>query len=477
MKPGSSRRWSLLSEERRELRELLERLEVRSWRQGVLTVVCLALAWSFSYLPAHADLPEQGRHALFILLFAAGLWVTEAVASYGVALLVVGLEILLLGDMGRRADWDRFLAPWASPLLWLFLGGFVLGQAASKTGLDRWMARRVLMISGTTPARALLGLMVVGFVLSMFMSNTAAAAMLMAIAMPIAAARPNGDPSRRALLLGVAVATNLGGMATLIGSPPNAIAAGAVGGEGEIDFARWLLIGLPPALALFLVSYTLLRAWYPAQDGAAAPLPTFANLDVSERLPAWRQIIVMVVFTLTVILWMTGTWHGVPTPVVSFVPICLFAATGILRAADVRSLQWDVLLLLFGGLALGVAVTETGLASWMVARLPVQGLAPVALSLVMAYTTSILSNFMSNTAAATILVPVGVALAPGFEPLAAVSIALAASTGMCLPISTPPNAIAFSAGGLEGKDFMRIGLVLAFLCPALAVGWGALVLG
>ena len=476
MKPGSFRNRSLPSEERRELRALLERLEVRSWRQGLLTLVCLVLAWSVSYLPAHTDLSDPGRHALFILLFAAGLWVTEAVASYGVALLVVGLEILLLGDMGRRADWDRFLAPWASPLLWLFLGGFVLGQAASKTGLDLWLARRVLTLSGTTPARALLGLMVVGFVLSMFMSNTAAAAMLLAIATPIAAARPDGDPSRRALLLGVAVATNLGGMATLIGTPPNAIAAGAVGGEAEIDFARWLLIGLPPGVVLFLVSYMLLRAWYPATDGSAAPLPPL-TLELEERLPAWRQVIVMVVFALTVVLWMTGGWHGVPTPVISFLPISLFAATGILRAADVRSLQWDVLLLLFGGLALGLAVTETGLAGWMVARMPVEGLAPVALSLVMAYTTVILSNFMSNTAAATVLVPVGVALAPGFEPLAAVSIALAASTGMCLPISTPPNAIAFAGGQLQGKDFMRIGLVLALLCPALAVGWGALVLG
>ena len=464
-----------ISDERREIRGLIQRLEVRSWLQGLQTLGCLIVAWAVSYLPAHADLSHQGRHALFILLLAAGLWVTEAVAAYGVALLIVALEILLLGNLGRGdEDWARFLAPWASPLLWLFLGGFVLGKAASKTGLDLWLARHVLKLSGTTPARALLGLMVVGFTLSMFMSNTAAAAMLLAVATPIAASRPAGDPTKKALLLGVAIATNLGGMGTLIGSPPNAIAAGALGGLAAFDFVRWMLVGLPPALVLFALSFAWLRLRFPATDTTAAPLP---SATVADRLPAWRQLIVMLVFAATVLLLMTGGLHGVPTPVVSFLPISMFAATGILRARDIRELQWDVLLLLLGGLALGMAVTETGLARWLVERLPVSDLGKLSLALVAAYATVTLSNFMSNTAAANILIPIGVALGSGFESLVAVPIALAASTAMCLPISTPPNAIAFAGGELESRDFWGIGLLLVVIAPAVAVAWCALILG
>jgi sodium-dependent dicarboxylate transporter 2/3/5 len=464
-----------ISEERREIRGLIQRLEVRSWHQAAQALGCLALAGAVSFLPAHAGLSQDGRHALFILVLAAGLWVSEAVAAYGVALLVVALEILLLGELGRDGeDWSRFLAPWASPLLWLFLGGFVLGMGATKTGLDRWLARRVLMLSGTTPARALFGLMAVGFTLSMFMSNTAAAATLLAIATPIAASRPAGDPWKKAVFLGVAVATNLGGMGTLIGSPPNAIAAGALGGLDAFDFTRWMLVGLPPALVLFVVSYAWLSFRYAPSDVSEARLP---SISVEHRLPAWRQMLVIGVFGSTLLLWMTGGIHGVPTPVVSFLPITAFAATGILRAQDIRELQWDVLLLLFGGLALGLSVTETGLASWLVEQVPVSALGRVSLALGAAYATALLSNFMSNTAAANILIPIGVALGHGFEAPMAVSIALSASSAMCLPISTPPNAIAFAGGELGNRDFLGIGLVLAVIAPALAVAWCTLVLG
>jgi solute carrier family 13 (sodium-dependent dicarboxylate transporter), member 2/3/5 len=464
-----------VSDERREIRGITERLEVRSWLQGIQTLVCTAIAWSVSFLPLHEGLSDEGRRALFILLLAAGLWVTEAVAAYGVALLIVALEILLLGQLGRGDDeWARFLAPWASPLLWLFLGGFVLGKAATKTGLDRWLARRVLQMSGTTPERALLGLMVVGFGLSMFMSNTAAAAMLVAVAGPIGAARPAGDPTRKALLLGVAVATNLGGMGTLIGSPPNAIAAGALGGLESFSFTRWMLVGLPPAIALFALAYLWLVLRYRPVDTSRAPLPD-ATMD--GQLPIWRRLIALGVIGATLVLWMTGELHGVPTPVVSFLPISAFAATGILRPKDIRELPWDVLLLLFGGLALGLAVSETGLATWLVGSLPVGELGLLALALAAAYATVVLSNFMSNTAAATILIPLGIALAHGSEGLVAVPIALAASAAMCLPISTPPNAIAFASGELEGKDFLVIGLLMMVIAPAVVVAWCALAMG
>lgn len=472
--PGFLKHFRVSDERREILRVLLGRLEVRSWRRGVQALVVTLVAAAVAYGPTHAGLSEPGRHALFILTTSAGLWMTEAIPAFAVALVLIAMEIVLLGGLGREpatsGAWQRFLAPWASPLIWLFLGGFVLGRAASKTGLDRFFATRVLRVAGPTPAASLFGLMFVGFVLSMFMSNTAAAAMLLAVVTPVAASLPKGDPFRRGLMLGVPVAANLGGMGTLIGSPPNAIAVGALP-PGTVDFARWMLLGIPPALVLLVLAWWDISRRYPCSVekldlGALDRPPT-------ERLPAWRQGLVLVVFVVTLGAWLTTSIHGIPTPVVSFLPISVFAATGVLRPAEVRELGWDILLLLAGGLALGLAVSETGLAAWMVERLPISALGRFSLAVAVAYIAAILSNVMSNTAAATILMPLGVALGVGFEQLVAVPIALAASAAMCLPISTPPNAIAFSSGELESRDLLRIGLLMGVAAPLLAVAWCA----
>jgi solute carrier family 13 (sodium-dependent dicarboxylate transporter), member 2/3/5 len=423
-------------------------------------------------VPAHESLSTAGRHGLFILVVAALLWATEAISAYAVGLVVMGLEILLLGGLGREGAedrWIRYLQPWSSSIVWLLLGGFVLGKAASKTGLDRRIATTVLSAFGPTPSRSLLGLMTVGFVLSMFISNTAAAAMLLAVVAPVVAGLHPGDPLRKGLLLAVPLATNVGGMGTLIGSPPNAIAAGALG--GRIEFARWILLGLPPALVLFAVSYVWLLRVHPARDPARSLVLPRPTIGEGERLPAWRSHLVMIVFAVTIALWLTSGWHRTPTPVVSFLPIVAFATTGVLRPHDIRALQWDVLLLVAGGLSLGAAMTETGLATWLVDRLPTAGLGRVALAMGLAFAAALLSNVMSNTAAANVLVPIGIALAPGFEEMIAVPIALAASSAMCLPVSTPPNALAFASGEMASRDFLGIGILVGVLGPLLAVLW------
>jgi sodium-dependent dicarboxylate transporter 2/3/5 len=168
---------------------------------------------------------------------------------------------------------------------------------------------------------------------------------------------------------------------------------------------------------------------------------------------------------------MTTGWHRTPTPVVSFLPIVVFAASGVLRPHDIRALQWDVLLLVAGGLSLGAAVTDTGLAAWIVERLPVSGGGQVALALAFALAATALSNVMSNTAATNVLVPLGIALAPGLEEAVAVPIALAASCAMCLPVSTPPNALVFATGEIAARDFLRVGLLMGALGPLLTVAW------
>jgi sodium-dependent dicarboxylate transporter 2/3/5 len=178
---------------------------------------------------------------------------------------------------------------------------------------------------------------------------------------------------------------------------------------------------------------------------------------------------------LTVGLWLTSQWHGIPTAAVSFIPIVLLTTTGVLGAKAIRGLSWDVLFLLAGGLALGQTVTETGLSTWIVEQLPVEGLGLLPLAAAMAFLTVVLSNFMSNTAATNILVPIGATMAVGNEVWVAVPIALAASCAMCLPIATPPNALAFATGRIQTRDFIRLGLVLGVLGPAVALLWIAVI--
>jgi sodium-dependent dicarboxylate transporter 2/3/5 len=323
----------------------------------------------------------------------------------------------------------------------------------------------------------------------MFMSNTATTAMMIAlvVAMPVvvAAGEPTGSdsigseptgadakPASRhyatALLLGIPVAANIGGMGTVIGTPPNAIAVAALAASGPIDFARWMVYGLPPALLLAFIAWRwlvwrYLRALPEAlRQDAAAPDPTpFTG----------RSIFVAVLFLVTVLAWLTESLHGVPTAVVAVMPIAVLAVAGVVRERDVRALPWDVLMLIAGGLSLGVGVSETGLADWLVGRLPVAGLPAPLLAMLLAVVGTLLSTFISNTASATILTPLALALAGNDARLVLIPLALAMSSAMSLPVSSPPNAIAFATQRISRRDLREAGLLLGVATPLLAVGW------
>ena len=429
------------------------RRQLGPWRRRPPSTVLkfvgsLVFALLVAFLPEYPSLGDAAREAFFIMLFGVGLWVTEAIPAYATALLLIALEIALLGRPGGSfadgaKDWEMFVRPFGSPVIWLFFGGFVLAKGASRTGIDRRMAAALLGRFGRRPTSALLILMAVTFVFSMFISNTAATAAMIAVIAPLLATLKKGDPFAKAFLLGVPFAANLGGMGTVIGSPPNAIAAGALATTHPIGFTEWMAMGLPPAIVLAIVVFLYLRFRYrpttPELDLAALEAPAVE----SDPNRSWQRPLVVVVFLATVVLWMTGPIHGMPTPVVSFLPIVAFTVFGVLRSAEIRELPWEVLLLLVGGLSLGLAVTKTGLADWLVLQLPIDTLGHLAVAVLLAYLTCVLSNFMSNTAAANILVPIALTLSAG-EPDLVVPIALAASTAMMLPVSTPPNAIAFS---------------------------------
>ncbi|MDA0745222.1 MAG: DASS family sodium-coupled anion symporter [bacterium] len=465
---------------RAEINALLGRLEFSSGRALTKVACCTLLAVLLAFLPEHPGLTDAARWVLFILVLAAGMWISEAIPAFAVALLVIALEIAILGKPGGvfatgPNDWETFVRPWSSPLLWLFFGGLVLAEAAARTGLDRWLSGQVLGWFGNRPGAVLLGTMTLTGAFSMFMSNTATTAMMLAVMAPVLKTLEFDDPFIKALLLGVPFAANLGGMGTIIGTPPNAIAAGSLAATHPVTFTMWMVIGIPPAILLSGITWFYLLKKYPCKTGRL-DLSALRAPGTNSILPLWKRILVMAVFFLTVGLWMTGPFHGIPTPVVSFLPISIFAATGVIRVQEIRSLHWDVLLLIAGGLSLGVAVSETGLATWIVGLLPIGGLGSIALALVLAYLAATLSNVMSNTAAANVLVPIGIAIGATSQASIVIPIALGASAAMCLPISTPPNAIAFTSGKLNAQDFLRGGLLMGFLAPAIVVLWSAFIL-
>ena len=484
---------------------LIHRLEFSSATAMVKILLCLFVAAAVfqlapsapASLPADVALradPDVGesfvgniglsvpaRWTLFILTLAAGLWATEAIPAFAVGLLVIGLQILILGQPSelsadREIPWESFASTLGSPLIWLFFGGFILAAAAEKTGLNRWFACEVLRRLGSRPGPLLAGSMGVTFVFSMFISNTAAATMMLAVMLPVVGTLGPHDRFRKAMVLGIACAANLGGMGTVIGSPPNAIAAGALANiQHPIDFFRWMLAAVPPAVLMIVLVWSyLIYRYRPALK--QLDLVAFAAASSPSHLPAWRRILVVFVFTATILLWLTQSFHGIPSTVVAFVPICVLCAAGVLDADDICEIRWDVLLLIAGGLSLGLAVTETGLADWLVGSLPLDRFSRSAVILLLAYATMTISNVMSNTAAANIVVPIAIAMAAGAEAATVIPVAIGASAAMCLPISTPPNAIAYGTGQITSSDLIQAGIWIGILSPLVSVLWCSWVL-
>ena len=359
---------------RKAYRELMGRLEVDSGRGLLKCLACLGLAFAIAYLPEHAGLSAAGRASLWILVLAAGLWISEAMPAFAVALLVVGLQILVLGQpggvyaaAGDMEAWQEFAEVWAAPPMWLFFAGLVMAKSAERTGLADWLARGALGYTGGRGERVLWVAMALTFAFSMFISNTATAALMVAILSPLLGAAGSADPRTRAgLLVGIAFAANLGGMGTIIGTPPNAIAAGLLADDHPVSFLLWMELGLPPALLLLLLT-ALTLAWRRRLFGRTLALADANSADrpERERVPLWQRLLVVLVFVVTVTLWLTERWHGMPTAVVSFLPIVLLSMIGVIRREEMRSLPWDILLLLAGGLSLGVGISVTGLAGWL----------------------------------------------------------------------------------------------------------------
>lgn len=439
----------------------------------------LAGAWFVTVLAIgpQGDLTAPASRMLAIFGVAVVLWITEAIPLAATSILVILAEVLMISDQAlvglppgvEVPPYEEFFATLAHPVLILFLGGFVLAAAASKYGLDRNLAGVLLRPFGSSPRAILGGLMAITAGLSMFMSNTATTAAMMAVVLPVAAGLDPSDRFRAGLVLSIPVAANVGGIGTPVGSPPNAIALGSLVDEGiDVDFVRWMLLAVPLMLVVLAVAWALLVRSFPA-DVTAVDVSIGGSFDRSTA-----AVILYVTFCFTVLAWVSEPLHGVPSGIIGFVPVVVLLATQVFSTADLRVLNWHVLWLVGGGIALGIGVTSTGLDQWLVGLFDWSSLPTLVLTAALAGLAIGLSTIVSNSATANLLVPIGISLAASeavdLDPLVAgLVIALACSLAMALPVSTPPNAVAYASGDIRTGDLARVGLVVGAVGVLLVI--------
>jgi sodium-dependent dicarboxylate transporter 2/3/5 len=442
-------------------------------------VISFVLALGLTFLIKEPGFTDSQVYVIFLLFFAIGLWLTEAIPAFAVSLFIIAFLVFAMGNKyfnSAPENIDKYVNTFSSSVIWLLLGGFFLATAMTKTKLDEALFRLTLKISGRNPRNLLLGLMLTTMVASMLMSNTATTAMVVAAVMPLLVSLGKKSGFAKALLLGISIAAATGGMGTIIGTPPNAIAAGALENAGmPINFIDWMKYGVPLTLALTLICcFVLIRIF--VKDNTPISLDFLEKQDKKESPEFIRKRrIVLVVIIITVGLWLTTSLHGIRVAAVCAVPLVILTLTRVLEGKDIQGLPWDTLLLVAGGLSLGVALEQTGLLNHYAQMLISMEINGIALMCIFALITMLVSNIMSNTAASTVMIPLGMAILVGFKSEIALIIALSASTALFLPVSSPSNAIVYSTGFLEQKDFRLGGIRVGLLGPILAIVWVLLI--
>ena len=422
------------------------------------------------------------QRVIAIFVFTALMWILEVIPTWTTSVVAIvsillttsnkGLGFLITKEnVGALTNYKDVMAAFADPVIMLFLGGFVLAFAATKVGLDVQLAKLMLKPFGKNPKTVLLGVLLVVGVFSMFMSNTATAAMMLTFLTPVLATLPKDGGGRISLALAIPIAANIGGMGTPIGTPPNAIALGALEEAGYgITFIGWMLRMVPLVIVLLLIAWVLLMKMYPFK---AKSIELKIEAAPTKTTP-FQKYVVWVTFALTIILWIGEGLFKVNSNIVAMIPFAVFSATGILKARHLEHINWAVLWMVAGGFALGTALNQTGLAAKLIQIIPFSSWNALVVMLVGGLICYFLSNFISNSASANLVVPILIVVGkamqgnPTFEnlggvPAMIVGIAIAASVAMCLPVSTPPNALAHSTGMITTKQMTTIGIIMGVI--------------
>lgn len=444
-----------------------------------LTILVVLYMW---FAPAEVfgieGLTVIQQRTIAIFVYAALMWMFEIIPAWATSvstivflLLAVSNKGFTTAEQGSLVNFKELMAAFADPVIMLFLGGFVLAIAASKVGLDLYLARVLLKPFGTKPKFVLLGFLVLISTMSMFMSNTATAAMMLAFLAPVLKTLPEGGGGRVSLAMAIPIAANIGGLGTPIGTPPNAIAIGQLAAlDINIGFGAWMLRMVPVVIIMIIFSWYLLRFLFPFKADKVE------IVIEGESKKDWHFWVVTITFMGTILLWMTGEITKLNANVVALIPFAVFAVLGVFKRDDFAKIDWHVLWMVAGGFALGTALNKTGLAAALVESIPFGSWSAVVVLVVAGLLGWLLSNFIANSSAANLLVPilavVGAAMPSldAFGGMTTLLVCVAASTSfaMMFPISTPPNAIACSTGLIKTPDMMKVGLIVGVVGIALA---------
>ncbi len=435
----------------------------------LITALVTLIIWNLpSACFGIAGLTVVQQRVIAIFVMAVMLWITEAIPAWATSIAIIFVLLFCVsnssfnflqgneGQYGQLLDSVGIMACFADPTIILFLGGFILAIAATKSGLDVWMAKTLIKPFGKKSENVLLGFLLITGVFSMFISNTATAAMMLTFLTPVFKALPANGKGRIALTMSIPIGANLGGMGTPIGTPPNAFAYKVLndpaGLNMQIGFGQWMMIMGPLVIVLLLIAWVVLKKFFPFTQKT---IELNIQGDMSHN---WRTAVVGITFAITILLWIMGKYVGVNSNTVAMLPIAVFAITGVITAKDLQKIDWGVIWMVAGGFALGLALIIAGLVCYF------------------------LSNFISNTATAALMIPILTVVCEGMGDKLSViggtstmliGIAVAASAAMTLPISTPPNAIAYSTGLIDQKDMAKTGIVVGFL--TLIIGFTLLV--
>ncbi|NRD74332.1 SLC13/DASS family transporter [Shewanella sp. VB17] len=422
----------------------------------------LILLWSITSYFVGSMLVEEAdtQLGIFMLLVFAGLWMTEII-PLSVSAILVPVVAALSHVLTLKIGMSNFSAS----IIYLFMGGFTLAALLNKHGIDRWLASSVTQFTNGNLWLTVILFLAVVSLLSMWMSNTSTTAMMLPIA--IGLIEKKYIRMRAFVILGTAYAANIGGLATIVGSPPNGIAAAAL----NIDFFTWLKVGLPATILMFPA--VLFALWVVIRPEKEAQVVHLSAKEPMQWTPEAKGSIAL--FLFTVICWVFAKPIGDFLQVDSFdrlIALLITAAAPALKLISWKELEhkidWGILLLFGGGLCLSMVLKETGTSVWMAENL-LAGLehAPSWLLILSCIAFMIfLTELASNTGSAAILIPIMIALADQFNPaityslVFGVGVGVAATCAFMLPVATPPNALAYATGEVKQSQMLRAGMIL-----------------
>ena len=437
--------------------------------------------------------PVEHR-VIAIFAFAALMWLFDVVPAWTTSLVVVVLLLFCVSDSSlwffqtdaAGARYENLVSNtailhcFADPTIMLFIGGFIIAIAATKSGLDVKLAKVMLAPFGTRSENVLLGFLLVTAVFSMFISNTATAAMMLTFLAPVLKALPADGKGKIGLALAIPIGANIGGIGTPIGTPPNAIALKFLndpdGMNMGIGFGQWMMVMVPFTLVMLFFAWIVLRRLFPFKQKEI-----FLQIE-SHHQGSWRDILVYITFAVTVGLWLTDSITGVNANVVAMLPLGVLCIAGIITKRDLEQISWSILWMIAGAFALGVAMRQSGLAQNMIEAIPFSQWSPVAIIIGSGLLCYIMANFISHTATAALFVPIlaiaGTSMADslsslGGVPTLLIGVAICSSLAMVLPISTPPNALADATGFIKQKYMVKTGLIMGAV--GLVLGYALLI--